>query len=175
MTKFHSRWISGFWLIFIDFNVGIDIFPDFIGWFLIATAFSNVKVTGAKWGMIASIVAGISAIPFVVPLQLGDLPTWLVVMQTVRSAGEFLACTAFFVVSDCLLRREKKSIFEKVLLIYLLLNFTWVHVFMHFDKGSGEALAVLLAVLGFVLMISFLVELYSRRKEFASQKFDLQV
>ena len=175
MNKFHSKWIAGLWLIFIDFNVGIDIFPDFFGWFLIASAFSNVKVPGANWGKIASIVAGISAIPFVVPLQLGDLATWLVVMQAVRSVGEILAIAAFFVVSDCLLRREKKSIFEKVLLIYLLLNFTWVHVFMHFDKGSGEALAVLLAVSGFVLMISFLVELYSRRKEFGSQKFDVQV
>lgn len=175
MTKFHSRWISGFWLIFIDFNVGIDIFPDFIGWFLIATAFSNVKVTGAKWGMIASIVAGISAIPLVVPLQFGDLPTWLIVMQTVRSAGEFLAFAAFFVVSDYLLRREKKSIFEKVLLIFLLFNFTWGHVFMHFNRNSAETLAVFLGVLGFVLTIIFFVKLYSRRKEFDSQKFDVQV
>ena len=175
MTKFHSRWISGFWLIFIDFNVGIDIFPDFIGWFLIAAAFSNVKVPGAKWGMIASIVAGISAIPFVFPLQYGDLSSWLVVMRAVLAAGEFLAFAAFFVVSDYLLRREKKSIFEIVLLIFLLLNFTWGHVFMHFGRNSADTLAVFLAVSGFVLMISFLVELYSRRKEFDSLKFDVQV
>lgn len=58
--NFHKRVLLGSLLVAFDFNVNaIDVLPDFLGFFLIATAFDSVKTKEAQVGRTISLVLAI--------------------------------------------------------------------------------------------------------------------
>ena len=60
--NFHKLVLIGLLLQFFDINiVGIDIIPDFVGFIIIAYAFSKRKVRYAALGMYCSVILSIAS------------------------------------------------------------------------------------------------------------------
>ena len=169
MNKFHGRWVTGLVFIFLDINIVIDWLPDFVGWMFIAAAFAGVKGESAVWGKWASIMASILSLPlalhYISTLPESEIPSWLDVIFSMGLFAEFLAYAAFFMVSDMLLEREKRSVFSSVYLTFLLVWILWRHVYMHFPPNDAENTMLILGLLGIVLMICFIIQVFLRNRE----------
>lgn len=169
MNKFHRRWIWGFLFIFLDINIFIDWLPDFIGWIFIAAAFSEGKGEAAAWGKWSAVVAAGLSMPLVFQgisaLPESEIPVWLHVIYFALPFAEFLAYAAFFMISNTLLERRRRSIFSHVFLGFLLVWMLWQHVYMHFPPNDGEDTTLALGLLGFVLMFCFLIGVIKRNNE----------
>ncbi len=60
--NFHKLVLIGLLFQFLDINIGgIDIIPDFVGFIIIAYAFSKIKVPYAALGMYCSVILSISS------------------------------------------------------------------------------------------------------------------
>ncbi|KGR84362.1 hypothetical protein [Lysinibacillus odysseyi] len=177
MTKFHGRWVTGFILIFLDINILIDLLPDFIGWMLIGAAFSEGKGEAAAWGKWSAIVASVLSMPLVLQgfstlPQGSDIPMWLQIIYFALPFAEFLAYAAFFIVSDQLLERQKRSRFSIIILGYLLIWILWQHVNMHFVLEDAEITTLFLGLTGIVLMFCFFINIIVRHKEWKRKQLD---
>lgn len=169
MNKFHSHWILGFFFILLDINILIDWVPDFIGWIIIAAAFSKGSDATAGWGKWGAILAAVLSVPLVLQsvatLPESDIPLWLDVIFFARQFAEFTAYAAFFIISDELLERNKQSLFSYVFLGYLLVWMLWQHLYMHFEPNDAENTTTVLGLAGLVFMFCFFVNVIKRRNE----------
>ena len=63
MLNFFNKMLIGYVLIIFDFNVGIDIIPDVIGYVMIAHALTKLKtVKGSRGAFIIAIILGLLSI-----------------------------------------------------------------------------------------------------------------
>lgn len=169
MNKFHKRWIWGCLLLFLDINIFIDWLPDAIGWIIIAGAFYDGKGEAAAWGKWSAILAAVLSFPLglqeIAALPERDRPVWLHVVYFTLPFAEFLAYAAFFMISNTLLERRRRSIFSYVFLGFLLVWMLWQHIYMHFPPNDAEDTTLALGLLGFVLMFCFLIGVIKRNNE----------
>ena len=169
MNKFHGRWVTGLVFILLDINILIDWLPDFVGWLFIAAAFAGVNGEAAVWGKWAAISASILSFPlalqYISMLPESEVPLWLDVVFSLGPFAEFLTYAAFYIISDMLLEREKRSGFSYVYLVFMLVWMLWGHVYMHFPPNMAEDATLIFGMLGIVVMICFIIQVFLRNRE----------
>ena len=70
MLNFFQKMLIGYVLIIFDFNVGIDIVPDVIVYFMIAHALTNLKtVKGSKGAFTVAIILGVMSMCLMVSFK----------------------------------------------------------------------------------------------------------
>ena len=167
--NFHKLVLIGLLLQFLDFNINsIDLIPDFVGFIIIAYAFSKVKVPYAALGMYCSVILSISS--FMEMFQektqttsfYGAVDLWLQILFIVIGLIEILQLACIFYVSNKVVKIES-SIFPTIFISAQILVqlFTSLGIHLHFDVLEGFIISML--ILFFFFYMYFVIFLWRRK------------
>lgn len=165
--NFHKLVLIGVLFQFIDINIGIEILPDFIGFLIIAYAFSKVAVSYGKLGMYCSIVLSISSF-FDMFLQnnqgiyLYEADFWIQLVNLAVSLFTIIYFACIFIVSNEILK-IKKSSFPKIFIGAQIVMELLIAAGMHIPFNELELFYILILIPFFFLYIAFILFLWKRK------------
>lgn len=164
--NFHEFILIGVLFQFFDINIGtFDVIPDFVGFLMIAYAFSRAKARYAKLGMWCAAMLSISSLVEVVwPSLLEDsVNLWLQILAIILGLVTILYFACIFSVSKDILQGED-SRFPIVFISVQLVVELFTSIGMHLSLGISEGLMIVVMVLLFGFYIYFIVFLWQRVK-----------
>lgn len=164
--NFHELILIGLLFQFFDINiVGIDIIPDFVGFIIIAYAFSKRKVPYAALGIYCSVILSIAAF-----IEMWQQTTsfyestnlWTQIIVIVISSFNILYFACIFYVSKEILKMDN-GIFPKLfiglqLFLHLFNTFT-----MHLPGYEWGFVSIVIMLVLFCFYIYFVVFLWKRK------------
>lgn len=167
--NFHKRILIGSIFIFLDFNLGwIDILPDFVGFIIAATAFSNLKWKYAQLGFNLSLtLSALSLVQVFFPQ-----PTDMLMMTDYNWTAELIGLAygvfslfyfaSVFAVSKQILSGET-SRFPSFFIGVQLLSLLWPVLFLHSSLSVAEPLGIILIVLTVIALIGYFIFFWRRK------------
>lgn len=171
MINFHKWVLVGLLFVIFDVWIFIDIFPDFLGVFFIAYAFSKAEGKHAKWGFWSSLVLGVLLIPNIFA-EVANMPanqqtTFFVLINHLISYLYVILYAAFFFVSSERIEEEKIGKFAQVFLTFQILLIIGGIVSPHMPYSMLQDLGVfiifMLAIFA-VMYIVLIVRIWKRKK-----------
>lgn len=176
--NFHKLILIGMFFIVLDLNIDrFDIIPDFIGYFVIANAFSKVDMRESKIGMVAALVAAVLAFgPILYPME----PTGLVILPYSLSLQIFSIVTGLLslVVYISLFSVSKKIVHEESRFPALFISMEmviqlWTTFAILLPMEIVETVSIVIIVIGigiYIYLIWFLSHRKNMEREFYPQK-----
>lgn len=171
MRNFFSKMLKGYVFIIIDINIGIDIIPDIIGYFIIASALAKLTTTkGANTARLLAIILGVVSIFDMQIFQSfwSSAPSQI---SFIFGVGMSLLILCFyyyiFAVSLHLLQQSPHMLYTKQVK-YIMLGSTWLTavfpaIVLHVSENDLMLFAVVLLVVAFISLIVFIVYLYKMK------------
>lgn len=166
--NFHKLILIGLLFQFLDINIGIDLIPDFIGFIIIAYAFSKADVPYAALGMYCSIILSISSFieMFLEKTQTFSLyeavDLWVEILFIVVGLVNILYFACIFYVSNKIVKIEN-HIFPKVFIGAQILMQLFYSFGMHLPFNEFGYSLIPAAIVLLVLIIYFVVFLWKRK------------
>lgn len=167
--NFHKRVLIGSAFHIFDFTIGFfDILPDFIGFLLIASAFSFYTTKEANQGMVLSFILVItSLIQLMIPipnigLTMAPFNGYIGILMIVVGALTILHFGYIFLVSNQILSNEDVK-FPKMFMIVQLVNYALLGFVVHVTSTVGLSISVISIGLSVLSMIYFFTVLMQRK------------
>ena len=166
--NFHKLVLIGLLFQVFNINIVIDIIPDFIGFIIVAYAFSKRKVRYAALGMYCSVILSIAS--FIEMVQ-GKTQTvfsyeafnlWMEILAIVISLITILYFACIFYVSNRIVKIESTifpTIFISGQIVVQLLPSLW----MHLPFGALNWLILFMVLLFFCFVIYFVIFLWKQK------------
>ena len=163
--NFHKLVLIGLLFQVFDINIVIDIIPDFIGFIIIAYAFSKRKVRYASLGMYCSVILTISS--FIEMWQqtisfYESTNLWVEIIAVVISSVNILYFACIFYVSKEILKIDN-GIFPKLFIGAQILMQLVVTFSMHFPFDKAGLFLIPIVFILFFFYIYFVVFLWKRK------------
>lgn len=167
--NFHKRVLIGSIFHIFDFTIGFfDILPDFIGFLVIASAFSVHSTREANKGLILSLILVMtSLIQLMIPipnmgLTMPPFDGYLGVLMIIAGALTILHFGYIFIVSNQILS-DQDAKFPKVFMIVQLVNFALLGLVVHVTSSVALTISLLSIGLSVLSMIYFFIALIQRK------------
>lgn len=167
--NFHKRVLIGVLIQFIDINLnGFDIIPDFIGYLIIAFAFSKLIIPYAAIGMYCAVILAFASFieifqPTTQTMYLYE-PGSLLIQSVMIVMGLFqifyLACI-FYVSKEIL--NDEKSWFPKLFIGLHILSQLFMSIAIHFNYNQVEDFIFPGVGIYLFFYIGFIVFLWRRK------------
>ena len=166
--NFHKLVLIGFLFQVFDINIVIDIIPDFVGFIIIAYAFSKRQVCYATLGMYCSVILSIAS--FIEMFQ-GKTQTffsyeafnlWMEILAIVISLINILYLACIFYVSNQVVKIESNvfpTLFIGAQIVVQLLPSLW----MHLPFGVLDWFILFMVLLFFCFIIYYFIFLWKRK------------
>lgn len=167
--NFHKLVLIGLLFQFLNINIDrIDLMPDFVGYIIIAYAFSKIKVRYAALGMYCSVILSISS--FIEMFQekthtttfYGAVDLWLQIVFIVIGLLDILQLACIFYVSNKIVKIES-SVFPTVFISAQILVQLFTSLGMHLPFDVLEQFTISMLILFFFFYIYFVVFLWKRK------------
>ena len=167
--NFHKLVLISLLFQFLDINIGgIDIMPDFVGFIIVAYAFSKIKVRYAALGMYCSVILSISS--FVEIFQekthttsfYGAVDLWLQILFIVIGLVDILHLACIFYVSNKIVKIES-SVFPTLFISAQILVQLFTSLGMHLPFDVLEQFTISMLIIFFFFYIYFIVFLWKRK------------
>ena len=167
--NFHKLVLIGLLFQFLNINIDrIDLMPDFVGYIIIAYAFSKIKVRYAALGMYCSMILSISS--FIEMFQekthtttfYGAVDLWLQIVFIVIGLLDILQLACIFYVSNKIVKIES-SVFPTVFISAQILVQLFTSLGMHLPFDVLEGVTISMLILFFFFYIYFVVFLWKRK------------
>lgn len=167
--NFHKLVLIGFLFRFLDINIGVvDIVPDFVGFIIVAYAFSKIKVRYAALGMYCSVLLSISS--FIEMFQekahttsfYGAVDLWLQIVLIVIGLIEILYLACIFYVSNKVVKIEN-SVFPTLFISAQILMQLVFAFGIHFPFDQAGIFLIPIVLILFFFSIYFVVFLWKRK------------
>lgn len=163
--NFHELILIGLLFQFFDINIVIDIIPDFVGFIIIAYAFSKRKVPYAALGMYCSVILSIASF-----IEMWQQTTsfyestnlWAQIIVIIISSINILSIACIFYVSKEILKMDN-GVFPKLFIGLQL----FLHLFntfaMHLPGYELGLVSIVIMLILFFFYIYFVVFLWRRK------------
>lgn len=168
--NFHKRVFIGALFQILDINIGtFDILPDFVGFLIVAYAFSKMNFPYASAGTIFSIsLAALSVISIFRPFNMNLVmnPSYDLNMQLVSVAFGMLNIGYFacvFAVSKEIVRGDS-SRFPQLFIGFELFAQLWTSLVIHVLGNVLLASGMFILMLSIILHIYFFIYIWKRKK-----------
>ena len=166
--NFHKLILIGTIFIFLDINIGFDVVPDFVGFIIVAYAFSKINVPYATLGLSCSLLLMLSSFIEMFQVQTqsiyfyGYVNFWMQFVFIAIGLVTILYYACIFYVSNKMLKIEN-SIFPKVFIgaQILIQLFTTLGLYLPYDVLMSFTL--LIFILYFFIYIYYFVFLWKRK------------
>ena len=166
--NFHKPILIGTLFIFFDLNIGIDFVPDFIGFIIVAYAFSKINVPYATLGLSCSLL--LTVFSFIEMFQVqtqsfyfyGSVDLWMQLVDIVIGLVNILYFACIFYVSNKMLKIEN-SIYPKVFIDTQILFQLFTRVGLHLPFDVFEDFMLVLFIPYFFIYIYIFVFLWKRK------------
>lgn len=167
--NFHKLVLIGVLFQFLDINIGvIDIIPDFIGFIIIAYAFSKIKVPYAALGMYCSVLLSITAFLEMFQEKTQSFSVyeavnlWVQILFIVIGLVDILYFACIFYVSNKIVKIEN-SIFPILFISAQILVQLFTSLGMHLPFNVLEGFIMSMLILFIFFYIYFVVFLWKRK------------
>ena len=167
--NFHKLVLIGLLFQFLDFNISsIDLIPDFVGFIIVAYAFSKVKVPYAALGMYCSVLLSISS--FMEMFQgktqttsfYGAVDLWLQILFIVIGLIEILQLACIFYVSNKAVKIES-SIFPTLFISAQILMQLVFAFGIHAPFDNAGIFLIPIVFIFFFFYMYFVIFLWKRK------------
>lgn len=171
MINFHRWVLAGLIFIVLDIWIFIDFFPDFLGVFFIAYAFSKAEGKYAKWGFWSSLILGVLLIPSIFA-EVANMPAnqqapFFVITNHLNSYLYVILYAAFFYVSGERIGEVKIGKLARVFLTFQILiimgGIISPHIPYTMVQDLGVFIFLILAIFA-VVYIVLIVRIWKRIK-----------
>lgn len=166
--NFHKLVLIGLLFQVFDINIVIDIIPDFVGFIIIAYAFSKRQVPYAKLGMYCSVILSIASFieMFQGKTQIVSLyeavDLWMQILFIVMGLITILHFACIFYVSNKIVKIEN-GVFPILFISAQILVQLFTSLGMHLPFDVLEEFSLSMLVLFFFFYIYFVVFLWKRK------------
>lgn len=167
--NFHKRVLIGSAFHIFDFTIGFfDVLPDFIGFLLIASAFSFYSTKEANQGMVLSFVLVMtSLIQLMIPLPnmgltMAPFDGYIGILMIVVGALTILHFGYIFLVSNQILSNEDVK-FPNMFMIVQLVNYALLGLVAHVTSSVGLSISLISIGLSVLSMMYFFIVLIQRK------------
>ena len=172
MLNFFQKMLIGYVLIIFDINVGIDIVPDVIGYFIIAHALTNLKtVNGSKAAFTIAIILGLLSIfemPIISDIWTTNNETLLYFYRVVYHS--LVLCYYYFIFEVCthLLKGSYREDYTKKVRNFMLFT-NWLllvsnGIVLHGSEGAVAVFSLILLICVAASIIVYFIYLYKMKR-----------
>lgn len=172
MVNFFQKMLIGYVFIILDFNVGIDIIPDVIGYIMITHALTNLKtVKGSKGAFTVAIILGAMSIfemPIISDIWASNNEVLLYFYRVIYHS--LVLCYYYFIFEVCthLLKGSYREDYTKKVKNFILFT-NWLillsnGIMLHGQGGVVAVFSLILIICAFASIIVYFIYFYKMKR-----------
>lgn len=172
MHNFFSKLFWGFVLIFLDINIGIDLLPDIVGFFLIAGALAQLPtIKDAHTARTFALVLGVLSIMEMPIFQENVMTSNTTASLSINlGMGIVLLCYYYYIFEVCLeLLKDSQHIQYTKKVKYIMLSSVWLTMIIpavtpHVMENTAQPLFILVFIMVIIAFFTYVIYVWKMQK-----------